>query len=120
MQREADKAVKGAGMASKEDVEELRGQIAEIDLLPAERLDWANYVEAATGKTGALFSLPVVGIAILVAVIGSPEGASALLSASHRGYVFVAIASVVALGWLLVRLGQWGWLRWRLRRNLNW
>ncbi len=30
VQREADKAVKGAGMASKEDVEELRSQIAEI------------------------------------------------------------------------------------------
>lgn len=46
-------------------VETVRGQIAEIDLLPEERLDWASYAEAAMGKTGALFALPLVGMALL-------------------------------------------------------
>jgi geranylgeranyl pyrophosphate synthase len=49
-------------------IETVRGQIAEIDLLPEERLDWASYVEAAMAKTGALFALPIAGIAILAGV----------------------------------------------------
>lgn len=46
-------------------IETVRGQIDEIDLLPHEKLDWASYVHAVAGKTGALFALPVVGAAVL-------------------------------------------------------
>jgi len=46
-------------------VETVRGQIAELDLLPNEQLDWESYLSAAAGKTGALFALPVVGVAAL-------------------------------------------------------
>ncbi|MBL9027280.1 MAG: polyprenyl synthetase family protein [Myxococcales bacterium] len=54
----------------------VRGQVAELDLLPEERLDWASYVGAAAGKTGAMFSLPIVGSAILAGK--TPEEAAEL------------------------------------------
>lgn len=57
----------------------VRGQVAELDLLPEERLDWASYVGAAAGKTGAMFALPIVGAAVLAgkslddaAALGAP------------------------------------------------
>ncbi len=37
--------------------------------------------------------------------------------AARAGRTAGLIAGVAALGWLLVRLGQWGWLRWRLWRR---
>lgn len=54
----------------------VRGQVAELDLLPLERLDWTSYVGAAAGKTGAMFALPIVGAAILAGK--SPEEAAEL------------------------------------------
>lgn len=55
-----------------------RGQVAELDLLPEDRLDWSSYAVAASGKTGAMFSLPVVGAAILA---GRPPEVAARLGA---------------------------------------
>lgn len=46
-------------------VQTVRGQIAEIDMLPSESLDWDHYLSAIEGKTGALLSLPVHGAALL-------------------------------------------------------
>ena len=43
----------------------VRGQIAEIDLLPNGALTWDDYLVAIEGKTGALLSLPVHGAALL-------------------------------------------------------
>ncbi len=43
----------------------VRGQIAELDLLPSERLAWADYIDAIAGKTGALIGLPVCGAALV-------------------------------------------------------
>ena len=59
----------------------VRGQIAELDLLPRERLDWSSYVEAAMGKTGALFALPLVGVALLA---GLGEGEARALGEPLR------------------------------------
>lgn len=42
-----------------------RGQVSEIDLRSAGRLDWAAWSSAATNKTGALLALPVHGAALL-------------------------------------------------------
>lgn len=60
-------------------IETVRGQTAELDLLPAGRLDWESYVAAASGKTGAMFALPVAGAALVAgrsfdvaAALGSP------------------------------------------------
>jgi geranylgeranyl pyrophosphate synthase len=49
----------------------VRGQMAELDLLGHERLDWASYRSAIAGKTGALVALPVRGAAIIA---GHPSG----------------------------------------------
>ena len=46
----------------------VRGQAAELELLAARRLDWASYLEATEGKTGALLGLPVYGAARLAGV----------------------------------------------------
>lgn len=43
----------------------VRGQVEEIDLLPSLRLDWASYLQAAAGKTGAMFALPIAGAAVI-------------------------------------------------------
>jgi geranylgeranyl diphosphate synthase type I len=43
----------------------VRGQIAELDMLTSESLDWSHYLNAIEGKTGALLSLPVHGAALL-------------------------------------------------------
>lgn len=43
----------------------VRGQVAELGLKDAGRLDVASYVSACRGKTGALMALPVAGAAIL-------------------------------------------------------
>ncbi|HSC86674.1 MAG TPA: polyprenyl synthetase family protein [Polyangiaceae bacterium] len=43
----------------------VRGQVEELGLLGAGRLDPDSYVHASAGKTGALLALPVVGAAIL-------------------------------------------------------
>jgi len=43
----------------------VRGQMAELDLLPEERLGWRDYTEAIAGKTGALIGLPVCGAALI-------------------------------------------------------
>lgn len=43
----------------------VRGQIAEIDLLPSGALAWDDYLSAIEGKTGALLSLPVHGAAVI-------------------------------------------------------
>ncbi len=56
----------------------VQGQVAELDLLPEERLDWGSYTAAAHGKTGAMFSLPIVGAALLA---GRPLDASVRLGA---------------------------------------
>lgn len=41
------------------------GQAAELDLLPAGKMDWASYLDAAAGKTGAMFALPIAGAAVM-------------------------------------------------------
>lgn len=46
-------------------VHTVRGQIAEIDLLPSGSLGWSDYLTAIEGKTGALLSLPVHGAALI-------------------------------------------------------
>lgn len=43
----------------------VRGQVEEIGLKDAARLDLESYLSASRGKTGALIALPVVGAAIL-------------------------------------------------------
>ena len=53
--------------------EVVRGQSFEMTLLPTERLDWDDYARATTGKTAALFGLPVEGAALLAGY--SPEQA---------------------------------------------
>jgi geranylgeranyl diphosphate synthase type I len=43
----------------------VRGQAAELDMLPSGQLDWTSYLRAVEGKTGALIGLPVHGAALL-------------------------------------------------------
>ncbi|MEM1030958.1 MAG: polyprenyl synthetase family protein [Myxococcota bacterium] len=43
----------------------VRGQMAELDLLPEARLGWDDYIEAIAGKTGALIGLPICGAALI-------------------------------------------------------
>ena len=54
----------------------VRGQAAELDLLPMGRLDWEGYRSSVEGKTAALFSLPVEGAAIIAG--WAPERATLL------------------------------------------
>jgi geranylgeranyl diphosphate synthase type I len=58
--------------------EVVRGQAAELDLLPRQRFEWDAYRDAVEGKTAALFSLPVYGSAILAGL--SHDEADALAS----------------------------------------
>lgn len=65
----------------------VRGQIAELDLLPSERLGWADYVDAIAGKTGALIGLPVCGAA-LVAGASWPYAHRLSLAFERLGVLF--------------------------------
>ena len=60
----------------------VRGQSAELRLAGAARLDWAAYLAAVEGKTGALFQLPVEGAALLAGRSGQEARA---LAAAFRG-----------------------------------
>lgn len=60
---------------------------AVADLGP-ERLSIGGAVNNTCRQIGS-----VVGIAVLVAVVGSPSGPAALLAAHHRGYLLVAVAA---------------------------
>lgn len=61
--------------------EVVRGQAAELDLLPRRRLDWDGYRSAVEGKTAALFSLPVYGSCILA---GASDAEATALSNELR------------------------------------
>ncbi len=56
----------------------VRGQVNEIDLLHARRLDWQSYLDASAGKTGAMFALPIAGAATIA---GSGAEAATRLAA---------------------------------------
>lgn len=71
---------------------------ASVAMLPPDRLSIGGAVNNTCRQVGS-----VVGIAILVAVLGSPSGPAALLDAHHRGYVVVAITATVAM---LIGLAQ--------------
>lgn len=71
---------------------------AAVDGLPLERLSIGGAVNNTCRQVGS-----VVGIAILVAAIGSPTSPAALLDAHHRGYLVVAISATVAM---LIGLAQ--------------
>ena len=71
---------------------------AAVASLPEDRFSIGGAVNNTCRQVGA-----VVGIAILVAVLGSPESPAALLDAHHRGYVLVAIT---ATGAMLIGLSQ--------------
>ncbi len=60
----------------------VRGQTAEIALGGADAVDWADYLAAVEGKTGALFQLPVEGAAILA---GRDPAEARSLAAGFRG-----------------------------------
>lgn len=64
---------------------------AAVATLPPDRLSIGGAVNNTCRQVGS-----VVGIAVLVAVIGSPGSAAALLDSSHRGYVVVAVAALTA------------------------
>ncbi len=53
-----------------------RGQANEGDLLPRRQLSWSEYERVVMGKTAALFTLPVFGVALLAGL--SLEQATAL------------------------------------------
>lgn len=71
---------------------------ASVAMLPPDRLSIGGAVNNTCRQVGS-----VVGIAILVAVLGSPASPAALLAAHHRGYVVVAITATVAM---LIGLAQ--------------
>lgn len=54
----------------------VRGQVAEMELLPARRVDRDSYLGASRDKTGQLIALPVEGAALLAGL--SPERATTL------------------------------------------
>ncbi len=64
---------------------------AAVSSLPPDRLSVGGAVNNTCRQVGS-----VVGVAILVAVLGSPGTPKALLAAHHRGYVYVAIVALVA------------------------
>jgi geranylgeranyl diphosphate synthase, type I len=74
----------------------VRGQVQELGLLEAGRLDAASYYAAARGKTGALFELPVAGAAALA---DAPESEVSELSAlfGKIGFIFQLQDDVVDL-----------------------
>lgn len=51
--------------------EVVRGQALEYELGKAETVSWADYKTAVTGKTSALFELPVLGAALLAGYDGA-------------------------------------------------
>jgi EmrB/QacA subfamily drug resistance transporter len=71
---------------------------AAVATLPPDRLSIGGAVNNTCRQIGS-----VVGIAILVAAIGSPGSPAALLDAHHRGYLMVAISATVAM---LIGLAQ--------------
>ena len=64
---------------------------AAVSSLPPERLSVGGAVNNTCRQVGS-----VLGVAILVAVLGSPATSDALLAAHHRGYVYVAIVAFIA------------------------
>lgn len=65
---------------------------AAVSMLPLDRLSIGGAVSNTCRQVGS-----VVGIAILVAVIGSPATPTALLDAHHRGYLVVTITATIAM-----------------------
>ena len=65
---------------------------ASVAMLPPDRLSIGGAVNNTCRQVGS-----VVGIAILVAVIGSPSSPAALLEAHHRGYLVVTVTAVLAM-----------------------
>lgn len=64
---------------------------AAVSSLPPDRLSIGGAVSNTCRQIGS-----VLGVAILVAVIGSPGTQRALLAAHHRGYLYVAIVAFLA------------------------
>ncbi len=64
---------------------------ASVSELPQNRLSIGGAVTNTFRQVGS-----VLGIAILVAVIGTPKSPGQLLTGHHRGYVFIALVSAVA------------------------
>jgi EmrB/QacA subfamily drug resistance transporter len=59
--------------------------------LPPDRLSIGGAVNNTCRQVGS-----VLGVAILVAVLGSPETRNALLAAHHRGYLYVSVVALIA------------------------
>ncbi len=74
---------------------------AAVATLPADRLSIGGAVNNTSRQVGS-----VVGIAILVAAIGSPATQGALLDAHHRGYIVVAVTASIAAIIGLAQPGQ--------------
>lgn len=64
---------------------------AALSSLPSDRLSVGGAVNNTCRQVGS-----VLGVAILVAVLGSPSTPDALLAAHHRSYVYVAIVATIA------------------------
>ena len=64
---------------------------AAVTSLPPDRLSVGGAVNNTCRQVGS-----VLGVAILVAVLGSPESREALLAAHHRGYLYVSIVASIA------------------------
>lgn len=76
--------------------ETVRGQGRDLDLLPAERLDVADWEAAARGKSGALLALPVEGAALLAGL--GPEAAAGLAEPfATLGVLYQALDDVTDL-----------------------
>ncbi len=65
---------------------------AAVASLPPDRLSIGGAVNNTCRQVGS-----VVGIAILVAVLGSPASPAALLDAHHHGYVVVTVTATIAM-----------------------
>ncbi len=65
----------------------IRGQCAEQLLISSGRLDWDSYAEVVRGKTSALFTLPVVGAA-LVAGVSAQDAARYAAPFDNLGLLF--------------------------------
>lgn len=65
----------------------VRGQAAELALGGAGRAGWEEYVDAVTGKTSALFQLPVEGAALLAGCTAA-ESRSLAAGFRHLGVLF--------------------------------
>jgi EmrB/QacA subfamily drug resistance transporter len=64
---------------------------AAVASLPPDRLSIGGAVNNTGRQIGS-----VVGVAILIAVLGSPTTQSSLLAAHHRGYLYVALVATIA------------------------